>query len=268
LNAGGTRSCTKCGKPLAATAAFCRNCGTRYAAPKPVAPERPEPPTQQLPSATVAKPKRRWGRVALIVVAALALVAASAGGTFLLLGGSDGDDEGAEEQVAVSSLPVGDEDGPQSSGEATSGEGDSELDPQSEAEMASEIQAAFLAYYEDLVAGRYDDAWARLSDRKRRQNLAETSYRAWAKAQSTLTDYLDPSGLTVRIDGVEADGTVRVLLTGMTWSEPSSPCSEWTGLTWVKPEEGDWAYDPGYSTTPERRLAWESREDELLGVGC
>jgi hypothetical protein len=196
------------------------------------------------------------------------LVGASAGGTILLIGQGESGDE-AGEQPVVSSVPADADVASQGSGEAVSGSAGSELSPQTTAAKAREIQSLLLTYYEDVTAGRFRDAWSLLSARKRRQNLSEYTYRDWVEeGVAGLADYLDPSGLTVRIDGTEADGSVRVLLTGMTWSDPNSPCSEWSGLTWVKFENGAWALDPGYSTTPDRRRLWEPREDELLGVGC
>jgi hypothetical protein len=54
----------------------------------------------------------------------------------------------------------------------------------------------------------------------------------------------------------------------MKWNKPGAPCSEWSGITWVKYEEGAWRYDPGYSTSPEREAEWKSRYAELLGGKC
>ncbi|MEX2107429.1 MAG: hypothetical protein WD827_00920 [Solirubrobacterales bacterium] len=298
---GASRSCAKCGAQLAPAAAFCRSCGTPYTPPEPEAPAKPEPPTQVLPPTDPKPPvhplppvrpepptqplqrppspppppappspqqkTKRWGRVALIAVAALMLFGAGAGGAVLLLGGDDSGEE-TEEQTVVSSVPVDGDTASQGSGEATSGEGGSELDAQSEVEMASEIQTVLLAFHELVVAGDYRDAWALLTDRKRQQYLREGGYPKWANAQSTLTEYLGPSGLTVRVDGIEADGSARVLLSGMSWSEPGATCTEWNGLTWANYEHGVWRYDPGYSTKPERRRVWEPQKIELLGERC
>jgi len=57
-------------------------------------------------------------------------------------------------------------------------------------------------------------------------------------------------------------------VTGMAWSAPRSRCTEWSGITWAKYENGTWKYDPGFSTTAARKRAWKSRYNELLGVGC
>jgi hypothetical protein len=54
----------------------------------------------------------------------------------------------------------------------------------------------------------------------------------------------------------------------MSWSQPGARCAEWSGLTWVKYENGEWRYDPGYSTTRQRKRAWASRYGQLLGTSC
>ena len=252
-----SRSCTECGQPIAVTATFCRSCGARYAPPEPKQEAGSEASAQPLrqPPAPTSKPSpaRRWGRVALIVVGALVLVGASAGATVLLLG-QDESSEGTGEQPTISSVPVDGDADSQRSGEAVSGSTGTEPSTQEAAAMASEIQPSLLAFYEDVVAHRYRDAWERLSERKRQQNLREYTYREWAEeGVGSLADYLDPSGLTVRVDGVEADGSVRVLLTGMTWSDPDSPCSEWSGLTWVKLR--GWGVGLGFGLLDHARAA-------------
>lgn len=83
------------------------------------------------------------------------------------------------------------------------------------------------------------------------------------------TSFLDPSALVVEIDYADRlTGVVRVKLSGMTYTNPSSSCSTWSGITWVKYEGGAFHYDPGYSTTPQRTRDWKAREPKLLGTGC
>jgi hypothetical protein len=65
-----------------------------------------------------------------------------------------------------------------------------------------------------------------------------------------------------------ATGVVQVRVTGMGWSAPYRHCRTWSGITWVKYEGGQWKYDPGYSTTRERKREWKSRYAELLGGSC
>lgn len=140
----------------------------------------------------------------------------------------------------------------------------------SRSQMRSDIQDMLLTWHEDVLAGSYRPAWNLLSRRKQRQNLAkDEGYGGWVAAQASLARDLDPSGIHVSIEALErSEGVVRVRVTGMGWSEPGSSCSEWSGVTWVKFEGGEWRYDPGYSTTDERRTVWEPRAGETLGWGC
>jgi hypothetical protein len=134
--------------------------------------------------------------------------------------------------------------------------------------MRPEIEEVLRQFHVALGEREFQYAWSLLSARKRSQEERDKGYRGWKDAQATLTPYLDPYGIYVEIDGLEEDGVARVLVTGMGWSAPGSPCSEWSGLTWARYEGGVWRYDPGYSTTAERERRWEPRSGELLGVGC
>jgi hypothetical protein len=135
--------------------------------------------------------------------------------------------------------------------------------------MRQSIQALLHRFHDDVVSGDYHAAWALLSERKKSQELRKDGYGAWVANQRTLTPYLNPSGLHATIDDVDrTTGVVRVMVTGMTWSAPHAHCSHWTGVTWAKYENGAWHYDPGYSTTPQRKRAWKSRFAELLGGSC
>lgn len=94
-------------------------------------------------------------------------------------------------------------------------------------------------------------------------------YAAWVKNQSTLRPYLNPAGLQVSIQSTEPiSGEAQVDVTGMSWDKPGAPCRQWSGITWVKYENGEWRYDPGYSTTPQREREWKSHYSELLGGSC
>jgi hypothetical protein len=125
-------------------------------------------------------------------------------------------------------------------------------------------------HHEDLVSGDYRGAWDLMTKRKQAQKLNEDGYPRWAEDQArALTPYLDPSGLHATVEAIDPlSGVARVFVTGMGWSRPGSSCSEFSGVTWVKFEDGVWRYDPGYSTTSERRRIWEPRSGELLGWGC
>jgi len=268
---------SSCGRPLAPGAAFCRHCGTRRQEPAPSPPAPPEPPppaatpTSSSAAATTPAPApERWSgrtaRTALFAVCACLLIGAGAAAALVLLG----DDESTTTDVrpgAAATVPVG-EAPLAESGEADSGGAPPGFPGDDWSQMAGEIQTVLLAFHEDLVAERFRDAWSLLSARKRSQTLREDGYAKWMRAQSSLVPYLAPAGLTVRIDGLEADGVARVFVAGMDWSAPGASCREWSGLTWARYEAGAWAYDPGYSTTPERERAWKGRYDRLLGAAC
>jgi hypothetical protein len=131
------------------------------------------------------------------------------------------------------------------------------------------IRQVLYEHHDDIVSGDYAGAWDLMSERKQRQKLREDGYGAWEAAQRTLTPYLAPSGIRVRVDDVDRNtGVARVMVTGMGWSKPGAGCAEWSGITWVKYENGGWYYDPGYSTTPQRERDWKNRFGELLGGSC
>jgi hypothetical protein len=135
--------------------------------------------------------------------------------------------------------------------------------------MRADIQQLLLDEHTDIVNGDYQAAWALLSARKQQQDLREHGYGGWQKAQASLTPYLDPQGIQVSLDKLEpSDGVARVTVTGMSWSKPGAPCSEWSGITWVRYEGGQWRYDPGFSTTPQRRRQWSTKFGQLLGGSC
>jgi hypothetical protein len=199
-----------------------------------------------------------------LVAAAILLVGAGAAGAIVLARGGGGESTttvaGTEAAGSTSN-----EEAPDEESSAVDSNG---LPDVSRAAMEGEIQGLLLAYHEDVVAHDFRSAWALLSARKRQQNLAEYGYREWMKAQASLSGYLSPAGLQARIEGLEGDGVARVEVSGMGWSDPDSGCPEWAGLTWVRYEGGSWAYDPGYSTTPDRRRTWQPRSAELLGANC
>lgn len=252
----GTRACSKCGQALAASASFCRHCGSRV--------EQAAKPPAPAPAQRRGGPK---GGTILIAVAVGLLVGAGVVGAVALLGDENTGREAATADSAAT-IPAAETAPPTESGHADSASGPVGFPSQSEAEMAREIQDMLLAFHENVVGGRLQDAWSLLSVRKRRQTEREDGYRKWATAQASLAPYLSPAGLTVRIDALEDEGVARVLVTGMDWTAPGSACAEWSGLTWAKYEGGSWTYDPGYSTTPERERRWKSRYGELLGASC
>lgn len=136
------------------------------------------------------------------------------------------------------------------------------LPDESQAEMTNGIQQVLLQFHQDISTGDWQDAWNLLSARKQQQSLQQSGYNGWVANQKSLGQYLDPSGLQVSIVSTDqGSGVATVDITGMTWSPPGrSPCS-WSGITWVKYEDGGWHYDPGYSTTPQRRSQWGPPSD-------
>ncbi|HET8863288.1 MAG TPA: hypothetical protein VFM94_08570 [Solirubrobacterales bacterium] len=139
---------------------------------------------------------------------------------------------------------------------------------ESRSQMTRGIHQVLLAYHREVVNGEFQRAWQLLSKRKQAQALREDGYAKWREAQATLTPYLEPEGMGVRIVSLEGDGVARVDVHGMGWYAPGASCSEWSGLTWVKYERDAWYYDPGYSTTPAREREWKPRFDQLLGTTC
>jgi GTPase SAR1 family protein len=177
-------------------------------------------------------------------------------------GQADGvDSESSEESPAEAEYEPEQE----SSGETVNSSG---LPNEPRDEMNSEIRQTLLGYHLALLAGRFQDAWQRLSQRKKLENLDESGYAKWRTAQGSLAPYLEPRGIQTHIEGFEEHGVARVDVSGMGWYEPGSSCSEWSGLTWAKYERGGWYYDPGYSTTQRREQIWKPRYDRLLGTNC
>jgi hypothetical protein len=186
----------------------------------------------------------------------------------LLLSGDDSE-PAPPARSSIASSPAEDEaDEASDSGEEGPPTSPSGFPAASREEVAAEVEDLLLAYHEDVVGHRFRHAWSLLSARKRAKNLREDGYPAWKRAQASLSPYLSPGGISVQVVELEDDGVARVLVKGMEWSAPGAACAEWSGLTWVKYEDDRWAYDPGYSTTPERDRAWKPRYTELLGANC
>ena len=140
---------------------------------------------------------------------------------------------------------------------------------ESRVQMADEISSVLYQHHEDIVNGDFAAAWDLLSARKQRRNLVKYGYATWERNQATLSPYLDPSGIQVRIVQLNPrTGEATVDVTGMTWSKPGAHCAEWSGITWMIYRNAEWRYDPGYSTTLARTAEWKSRYPELLGASC
>jgi ribosomal protein L40E len=283
--------CRSCGAELAPGARFCRACGADRNAADPPPGVPVEPATAVLPSRAglvqapgpPATRRSRAGFVALISVLVLVFGAVGGGAAYLVVLEPDDDEPATFPSSEVTAAGggggaggaepvVADRSDGAAGGAAAKPAGDARpnlLPDVPRAEMEDEIATLLLAFHEAVVDGRGGEAWEVLSARKQRQIEREDGFAAWIKAQSSLEPYLDPTGLRASIEDADPEtGVARVLVTGMSWSEPGAGCSEWAGLTWVKYEDGDWRYDPGYSTTGTRERIWKPRFEELLGGGC
>jgi ribosomal protein L40E len=296
-------SCDKCGATLAASSAFCRACGTpvpaegaptqkldaaptppspppsRLAPPPPASPPPPSPPPppprEPAPLASAGGSRSKTpiviGGVLVLLLGAgvaVAIVASKSSSasnptTTVEQVGIPGSEAAYEEEPGGEMIETEEE--PGEAEEEVSSSGFPEI---SRPQMNEEITSLLQGYHEDVVEEDFQGAWAMLSPRKRRQYLREYGYHKWAAAQASLSPYLDPYGLEANVVSLEGEGVARVDVTGMDWSKPGAPCSEWSGLTWVKYEGDEWAYDPGYSTTSARRATWRPRSARLLGGDC
>jgi hypothetical protein len=193
-----------------------------------------------------------------VVVALVVGLAVLAGGVFagIKLFGGHGDD--AVHRAAPSGQP--------SDAGAGSRPG---LPAISDADATDQIRRLLVDYHQDIVDDDFRAAFALLSARKQRSALRQYGFDGWQRGQATLAPYLQPAGLRVAIVTRDAvTGVVLVRVTGMGYTKQDSPCTTWSGLTWVKYENGEFRYDPGYGTTPQRTRDWSGRQSELLGVGC
>ncbi|HEY5288247.1 MAG TPA: hypothetical protein VIJ50_14210 [Solirubrobacteraceae bacterium] len=240
----------------------------------------PPPPSSSQPSPPPAMVGGRWSPVMAIAVIALAvaLVGVAVAITVSRGGKSNAHALANDFEAGAAASTGTTETSPDGSGEQATGETGEDttttsaeglLPAVSTQQMESEIQQMLRDWHEDVVRGDYHAAWELLSRRKQAQDEREQGYATWKKNQSTLRPYLNPAGLQVSIQSTEPSGGVaQVDVTGMKWDRPGASCSEWSGITWVKYEAGEWRYDPGYSTTPQREQAWKPRYSELLGGSC
>lgn len=287
--------CSSCEAQLSPGAKFCRQCGAAVEAtrvdggasvptptPTPPPPRRmappnpppPPPPGVVSPPAQPGSSGRNGPLLALGAFLACLAIGGVAFGAVYLLSGDDSSPagltvEGGGVGTSTSELdvpPPVDAAGDEATAAATPIERGFPTD--SRATMRLDTESLLREFHEAVVEGEFRYAWSLLTARKRQAEAQEKTFSGWKEAQATLSPYLIPEGIRAEIDGLEDDGVARVRVTGMGWTHPDSPCSEWSGLTWVRYEGGAWRYDPGYSTTAERRLRWQDRSAELLGVGC
>jgi double zinc ribbon protein len=266
------QNCAACGEPLAPGASFCRSCGAPVvtATPPPPTPTpertaaRPTPPPPPPPPPPERERRGSW-RTPILIAGVILLLGAGAAAAIVLTGAKD---EETPATVAAKETAPAEEESEPGAAEEPADSGPAEFPPVGRPEMEEEIEGLLRAFHVEISKRNFQGAWALLSARKRRKFLAEEGFEEWKDHQTGLSTYLTPAGLRARIDALEDGGVARVMVTGMGWGDSGASCSEWSGLTWVKYEDGVWAYDPGYSTTPARRREWEPRKEELLGELC
>lgn len=261
-------ACSRCGVEATSDQKFCRGCGAALAGAMTAAPAialdaLPAPATPATTSSGGADPTLR---VVLIAVIAFVIVVGLAGTAYaVLLKGDDSEEPVAADVQTTSSES---QSSPAQSGDAPTDDGSAILSGEPSS-YEDEVRQTLMTFHEAIVDGEYQTAWNVLTQRKRDKELRGDGYGTWRKAQASLTRYLDPSAMEISIEDLNpTTGVARVDVSGMTWSAPKARCSEWSGLTWVKYEDGEWKYDPGYSTTPQREREWKNRYDELLGAAC
>lgn len=255
------------------------------------APPPPPPPSYAAPTAPGGSGPGRSNTALILAVLVLAL--AVAGGAAALVLSSDKRTPSAKANPSAATVTqvvtpdttteaptttepdLGDETTPtterEPDTETTADTGSTGVLPdESDDQMADDIASVLLSHHEAIVRHDFRSAWVLTSQRYRAKKLREPGgYGAWETAQSSLSRYLDPSGLHVAVlDTNDQSGVATIRVTGMGWSAPRSSCSSWEGVTWAKYEGGHWRYEPGYSISDQRRAMWQPRRDELLGWGC
>jgi hypothetical protein len=246
-----TPTCPSCGHPGFPGARFCRECGSAI--------DSTAPP---------ATPRPRRRRVPVLVGGALVVAALAVGAVALArVGDEEPRDRGAGARAPTATPPpVSTRATPEPTAEpAATPQGLLPAVPKA----SMRIESVLLSFHQSLVDQRWRAAWNQLSARKQEKILREDGYGPWRTAQASVAKYLQPDGLHVRlVSASEKTGIALVRVTGMAWTKPGAGCAEWSGLTWMKYENGAWRYDPGYSTVASRERAWKHRVDELLGVLC
>lgn len=128
-----------------------------------------------------------------------------------------------------------------------------------------------------VLASQGDTAgiWANLSPRKRRQKATdpEASVSEFLSQQADFGQQLStPGSARVRVVDVDRQtGGVEIYVSNLGYTGAcvlGTQGDKWVGITWVKYQNGRWYYEPGYSTTQERRDTWESDATGTLGGSC
>lgn len=253
------------------------------------------PTAAPLPPPVAASRPGRPGMVIVAIVVLALVIAASAAAVILTRG--DGDEVLAQAATAtvttVTEATTADEPvttaqaratsaddapKPSSTGESDASRSRSEsrsgvLPDVSEPEMADAITDVIRTHHELLIDGSYRAAFDLLSTRKQRQLERETGFSGWQANQADLRNHLTGlDRLTARIESLDRrHGVATVSITGPELHLPNNRCgSRYEGITWATFEDGAWRYEPGYSTTPQRRAQWGSgaARDRTLAWTC
>lgn len=264
-------TCPQCRHVNPLDSKFCRACGTPLAAQRALQPEVSDG-GESPPPAPPRSSSRRRAAVVASTIAVLLLAGGGAALAVVLTGHSrpaagaarSGSHASASAKVVSSSVsnPPSTTTAGGTTVTGTTAAATTLLPDQSQAQMTQAIQQMLLQFHQDISTGNWRDAWSLLSARKQQQSLQEVGYNGWIKNQKSLGQYLDPSGLQVSIVSTDTgSGVATVNVTGMSWSPPGRSSCGWNGITWVKYENGNWRYDPGYSTTAQRRAQWGPPEN-------
>lgn len=142
----------------------------------------------------------------------------------------------------------------------------------SQQQMEREIADVVGQHHRLLQQGSYRSAFALLSARKQHQLENEVGFDGWRNNQTDLRRYVgNLDALDVTIQSLDRrHGVATIMITGPRFDLPNNACgSRYSGITWAKYEDGSWTYEPGFSTTPQRRREWGgSRRYETLAYTC
>ena len=127
------------------------------------------------------------------------------------------------------------------------------LPAESDSQMVSEIKTVIDAHHQAVASGDYSSAFSYLSSRKQESPVHDSPSCKDASCWGATMEGRLRSGLNTPVDSqvqirkkFPKQGDVEIWV-----SLPDYQCpnNAWEGITWVRYENGEWKYDPGYSTT-------------------
>jgi len=226
-----------------------------------------------------------------LILAFVAVVAVGLIGVFLIVqafGGSDGEDpvptaETSQPAPAEADAETTADEGPGGAADSFGGPS-GPLAGMSRSEIQQGAQRVIRDYHVAIHDGDRSGMWNALSRKKRQQKIEEDrtgdyedSLANFYSTQFEFGSQLDsPESAKAKVLSIDRrTGAVDVYVSGLGYNgscnaAPPDPDDLWTGITWVRYENGHWGYEPGYSTTQQRRERWENAPDDyrLLGFGC